>query len=45
MSKSISDFNEENMFLKNEVYYLKGKVEAYEWFLRRLGVFKGGEDE
>ena len=45
MSKSISDFNEENLFLKSEVAYLKGKIEAYEWFLRRLGFFKGGGDD
>lgn len=45
MSKSIIDLNEENLFLKSEVSYFKGKTEAYEWFLSRLGFLKGNEDE
>lgn len=44
MSKSIIDLNEENLFLKSEVAYFKGKTEAYEWFLRRLGFPKGSEE-
>lgn len=40
----VSDFNNENLQLKSEVAYLKGKVEAYEWFLRRQGFIKEGEE-
>ena len=41
LKKQVSDLNDENLNLKSEVAYLKGKVEAYEWFLRRQGFIKG----
>ena len=33
----VSDLNDENLQLKSENAYLKGKIEAYEWFLRKQG--------
>jgi hypothetical protein len=39
------ELKNENLQLKSEVAYLKGKIGAYEWFLRRQGFIKGGEDE
>ena len=44
LKKQISDINDENLQLKSEVSYLKGKVEAYERFLRGQGFIKGGEE-
>lgn len=44
LKQQISDFNNENLQLKSDLAYLKGKVEAYEWFLRRQGFSKGGEE-
>lgn len=44
LKHQISDLNGENLQLKSEVSYLKGKIEAYEWFLRRQGFIKGGEE-
>lgn len=43
LKQQISDFNNENLQLKSENAYLKGKIEAYEWFLRRQGFIKGDE--
>ena len=40
----VSELNDENLQLKSEVAYLKGKIEAYEWFLKRQGFIKGGEE-
>lgn len=42
--KQVSDLNDENLKLKNDNAYLKGKIEAYEWFLKRQGFIKGGEE-
>ena len=42
--EQVSDLNEEKLQLKSEVAYLKGKVEAYEWFLRRQGFIKGDKE-
>lgn len=42
--EQVSDLNEEKLQLKSEVAYLKGKVEAYEWFLGRQGFIKGNEE-
>ena len=39
----VSSLNDENLQLKSEVAYLKGKVEAYEWFLRTKGYIKEEE--
>lgn len=44
MSKQVSELNNENLYLKSEVAYLKGKIEAYEWFLRSQGFIKGDEE-
>lgn len=44
LKKQVSDLNNENLQLKSDVSYLKGKVEAYKWFLRRQGFIKGGEE-
>ena len=30
----VNDLNDENLKLKSEVAYLKGKINAYEWFLK-----------
>ena len=40
----VSDLKNENLKLKSDVAYLQGKIEAYEWFLRRRGFIKGGEE-
>ena len=40
----VSELNNENLQLKSEVAYLKGKIEAYEWFLKRQGFIEGGEE-
>lgn len=42
--KQVSDLNEENLQLKSENAYLKGKIEAYEWFLRTKGYIKRDEE-
>lgn len=42
--RQVSDLNEENLKLKSDNSYLKGKIEAYEGFLRRQGFIKGGEE-
>ena len=41
----VSDLNDENFQLKSENAYLKGKIEAYEWFLRKQGFIKGDEND
>lgn len=43
LKEQVSGLNEENLQLKSEVSYYKGKMEAYEWFLRSQGFIKGGE--
>lgn len=40
----ISELNDENLKLKSEIAYLKGKIGAYERFLRMRGFIKGGEE-
>lgn len=42
--QQVCDLNEENLQLKSDVAYLKGKVEAYEWFLQTKGYMNGGEE-
>lgn len=42
LKKQVSDLNDENLKLKSEVAYLKGKIEVYERFLRKQGFIKGG---
>ena len=37
---AINSLKDENLQLKSEVSYLKGKIEAYEWFLKRHGFIK-----
>lgn len=32
--------NDENLYLKSEIAYLKGKIEVYERFLRSQGFIK-----
>ena len=44
LKKQVSEFNAENLELKSKVAYLEGKITAYEWFLRRQGFIKGGEE-
>ena len=44
LKKQVSGLNDENQQLKSEVAYLKGKIEAYEWFLRKQGFIKGGRE-
>lgn len=44
LKKQVSELNDENLQLRSEASYLKGKIEAYEWFLRRQGFIKGGEE-
>ena len=42
--EQVSDLNEEKLQLKSEVAYLKGKIEAYEWFLGMKGFIKGDKE-
>lgn len=44
LRKQICDLNDENLQLKSDVSYLKGKIEAYEWFLQSKGYMTGGEN-
>lgn len=44
LKNQVSDLNDENLNLKSEVAYLKGKIEAYEWFLQTKGYIKRGEE-
>lgn len=44
LKNQISELNDENLQLKSEVSYLKGKLAAYEWFLKRHGFIEGGEE-
>lgn len=44
LKKQVSELNDENLKLKSDLAYLKGKGEAYEWFLKRQGFIKGGEE-
>jgi hypothetical protein len=44
LKEQVVAYNDENLQLKSEVSYLKGKVEAYEWFLERQGFIEGGEE-
>lgn len=37
LKNQIVDLHNENMQLESEVASLKGKVKAYEWFLKRQG--------
>ena len=39
----ISDLTSEILMLKSETSYLKGKLEAYEWFLKKKGFIKGDD--
>lgn len=41
LKKEVSDLNDENLNLKSEVAFLKGKIEAYEFFLKKQGFIKG----
>lgn len=45
LKNQIRDLNEENLQFRSEAAYLKGKIEAYEWFLQTKGYIKGGENE
>lgn len=40
----VSELNDENLQLKSEVAYLKGKIEVYEWFLKTKGYMEEGEE-
>ena len=40
----VRELNDENLQLKSDAAYLKGKIEAYEWFLRIKGCMNGGEE-
>ena len=42
--KQVRDLDCENLQLKSELAFLKGKVEAYEWFLQTKGYINGGEE-
>lgn len=44
LKNQVSELNDENLRLKSDAAYLKGKVEAYEWFLKKQGFIKGGEE-
>ena len=44
LKNQIVDLNGENLKLKNDVSYLKGKVGAYEWFLKKQGFIKGDKE-
>lgn len=45
LKRQVNDLNDENLELKSELAYLKGKIEAYEGFLEKQGFIKGDEDE
>ena len=42
--EQVNNLNNENLRLRSDVAYLKGKIEAYEWFLRSQGFIKGDEE-
>lgn len=44
LKQQISSLNDENMQLKSDVAFLKGKIEVYEWFLTERGFIKGDEE-
>jgi hypothetical protein len=43
LKTQVSDLYNENLQLKSDNAYLKGKIQAYEWFLKTKG-FLGGEE-
>lgn len=44
LKKRVSELSDENLQLRSDVAYLKGKIEAYEWFLQTKGYIVGGEE-
>ena len=44
LKKQVSELNDENLQLRSDAAYLKGKIEAYEWFLRSRGYIKENEE-
>lgn len=43
LRKKVADLIDEQTYYKSEMSYLKGKIDAYEWFLRKQGFIKGEE--
>lgn len=44
LKKQVRELNGENLQLRSDVAYLKGKIEVYEWFLQTKGYIEGGEE-
>lgn len=44
LRKQIYELHNENLNLRSDNAYLKGKVEAYEYFLKSNGYIKGDEE-
>lgn len=40
----VQDLNNENLALRSEVAYLKGKIEVYERFLEKQGFIDGDKE-
>lgn len=43
LKKKVADLIDEQKYYRSEIAYLKGKIDAYEWFLREQGFIKEGE--
>lgn len=44
LRKKVADLIDEQTHYRSEVSYLKGKIDAYECFLREQGFIKGGKE-
>lgn len=44
LEKKIANLTDEKIYYESEMAYLKGKIDAYEWFLREQGFIKGDEE-
>ena len=45
LERKISDLSDEKIHYKSEIAYLNGKIDAYEWFLRKQGFIKEAKNE
>lgn len=43
LKKQVNELEDKNLQLRSDVAYLKGKIEAYEWFLQTKGYIEEGE--
>ena len=45
LKQRVRDLEEQQLQLRSDKAYLKGKIEAYEWFLQTKGYMVGDENE